>query len=65
MIFPFLATDSAIYLIAARVCMGLATGATFPGMHAMLARWAPPLERTRIAAIVYAGKHSENFRSLS
>lgn len=60
LIFPLLATDSATYVIIARVLMGVATGSTFPGMHAMLARWAPPEERTRIASIVYAGKATCN-----
>jgi MFS family permease len=34
---------------------GLGEGVTFPVMHAMLAQWAPPLERTRLCAIIYAG----------
>lgn len=32
-------------------------GVTFPSMHAMLARWIPPLERSKFAAYVYAGKY--------
>lgn len=36
--------------------IGLYTqGVTFPSMHAMLARWIPPLERSKFGAIVYAG----------
>ncbi len=34
---------------------GLGEGVTFPVMHAMLAQWAPPLERTRLCATMYAG----------
>lgn len=30
-------------------------GATFPAMHVLLSKWAPPAERTVIAALVYAG----------
>lgn len=30
-------------------------GVTFPAMHSMLAHWVPPLERSKFAAIVYAG----------
>lgn len=30
-------------------------GVTFPAMHTMLAQWVPPLERSKFAAIVYAG----------
>ncbi|CAG7836381.1 unnamed protein product [Allacma fusca] len=55
LIFPLLAQDNPVYLIVIRILMGVCEGPTFPGMHAMLARWAPPEERSRIASIVYAG----------
>ena len=35
--------------------MGLAEGVTFPCMHEIWSRWAPPLERSRMASIQYAG----------
>jgi MFS transporter, ACS family, solute carrier family 17 (sodium-dependent inorganic phosphate cotransporter), other len=35
--------------------MGLAEGFTFPCMHQIWSKWAPPLERSRMAAIQYAG----------
>ena len=35
--------------------LGLFEGLTFPAMHAMLAKWAPPLERSRMGAYIYAG----------
>lgn len=39
-------------------------GVTFPAMHVMVAKWAPPNERSVLASIVYAGKlHS--FRKVS
>lgn len=31
-------------------------GVSFPAMHVMIAKWAPPNERSVIASIVYAGK---------
>lgn len=31
-------------------------GVTFPAMHIMIAKWAPPNERSVLASIVYAGK---------
>ncbi|KAI4477723.1 hypothetical protein M0804_012551 [Polistes exclamans] len=33
----------------------LLNGVTFPAMHVMIAKWAPPNERSVLASIVYAG----------
>lgn len=44
------------FFIAVRVLEGLGEGVTYPAMHAMLARWIPPMERSKFAAYVYAGK---------
>ena len=30
-------------------------GPTFPAMHAMWGSWAPPIERSRLVALSYAG----------
>ncbi|KAK4874077.1 hypothetical protein RN001_013437 [Aquatica leii] len=38
-----------------RVLEGVGGGVTFPGMHVLLARWAPPNERSVMSSIVYAG----------
>lgn len=43
------------YLIAVRVLEGLGEGVTFPAMHAMWSQWAPPLERSRLLSLSYAG----------
>lgn len=37
-------------------------GVTFPAMHAMWASWAPPLERSRLLTISYAGKKKGNIK---
>lgn len=38
------------------VCFsGLGGGLTFPGMHVILAHWAPPNERSVMSNIVYSG----------
>ncbi|KAK7082383.1 hypothetical protein SK128_002997 [Halocaridina rubra] len=42
-------------LIALRVVEGLGEGVTFPAMNSLMARWIPPLERSRMSAFVYAG----------
>ncbi|XP_069829593.1 sialin isoform X2 [Dendropsophus ebraccatus] len=43
------------YLIAVRALEGLGEGVTFPAMHAMWSAWAPPLERSRLLSLSYAG----------
>ncbi|XP_019376015.1 PREDICTED: sialin isoform X5 [Gavialis gangeticus] len=43
------------YLIAVRALEGLGEGVTFPAMHAMWSSWAPPLERSKLLSISYAG----------
>ncbi|XP_036402681.1 sialin [Megalops cyprinoides] len=52
---PLAADMGAGYLIAVRVLEGIGEGVTFPAMHSMWASWAPPLERSRLLTISYAG----------
>uniref|UniRef100_A0A8C9T0E8 Sialin n=1 Tax=Scleropages formosus TaxID=113540 RepID=A0A8C9T0E8_SCLFO len=52
---PLAADLGAGYLIAVRILEGVGEGVTFPAMHAMWASWAPPLERSRLVTISYAG----------
>lgn len=33
-------------------------GVTFPCIHAVWSRWAPPMERSRMAAIAFAGNYA-------
>lgn len=58
-IFTLLTPIAAYYslpaLVLVRILEGMGEGVTFPAMHAMLARWIPPLERSKFAALVYAG----------
>ncbi|XP_036890203.1 sialin isoform X2 [Sturnira hondurensis] len=42
-------------LIVLRALEGLGEGVTFPAMHAMWSSWAPPLERSKLLTISYAG----------
>ncbi|XP_046466029.1 sialin isoform X1 [Neodiprion pinetum] len=42
-------------LILMRIAQGLGGGVTFPAMHVMIAKWAPPNERSILSSIVYAG----------
>ncbi|PZC79555.1 hypothetical protein B5X24_HaOG216220 [Helicoverpa armigera] len=54
---PIAAYTDIKFFIAVRALAGLAEGVTYPAMHAMLARWIPPLERSKFAAYVYAGSN--------
>lgn len=42
-------------MCALRVAEGLCQGVIFPCTHFMLGRWAPPVERGRMGAIVFSG----------
>ncbi|CAK9294379.1 unnamed protein product [Gordionus sp. m RMFG-2023] len=42
-------------LLVLRVLEGLGEGVTFPAMHALWAKWAPPQERSKLVAFTYAG----------
>ncbi|XP_045593842.1 sialin [Procambarus clarkii] len=52
---PVLARVSYILLIFARIMVGLSLGVTSPANHALLSGWAPPMERSTLSAIIYAG----------
>nr|CAD7403221.1 unnamed protein product [Timema poppensis] len=44
-------------IILVRVVEGLFEGVTYPCIHAVWARWAPPLERSRMASLAFAGSY--------
>ncbi|XP_020042270.2 sialin isoform X2 [Castor canadensis] len=52
---PIAADLGVIALIVLRALEGLGEGVTFPAMHAMWSSWAPPLERSTLLSISYAG----------
>ncbi|XP_052286762.1 uncharacterized transporter slc-17.2-like isoform X7 [Dreissena polymorpha] len=52
---PVAARTTVILLYVIRVLLGLLTAVTFPAMHAMWGRWAPPLERSKLTNVCYAG----------
>ncbi|OXU17964.1 hypothetical protein TSAR_015803 [Trichomalopsis sarcophagae] len=41
--------------MAMRVIQGLGGGVSFPAVHVMISRWAPPNERSVLASVAYAG----------
>merc|ERR1719397_1771891 len=54
---PLLAKQSTGLLVAARVLAGLCEGVTYPSIHAIWSRWAPPLEQSRITAFAFSGMY--------
>ncbi|KAK7093243.1 sialin-like [Littorina saxatilis] len=52
---PELARRDYKYVYGLRVIMGIASSVSFPAMHAMWGRWAPPAERSRLASFTYTG----------
>ncbi|XP_078665703.1 vesicular glutamate transporter 1-like [Branchiostoma floridae x Branchiostoma belcheri] len=44
-------------LAVVRVLQGLAEGMTYPAAHGIWSNWAPPLERTRLSTITFAGTY--------
>ncbi|CRL06625.1 CLUMA_CG019443, isoform A [Clunio marinus] len=54
-----LAANMGVYvLVAVRIIEGVFEGVTFPCIHAVWAKWAPPLERSRMASIAFAGNYA-------
>ncbi|XP_049863037.1 putative inorganic phosphate cotransporter isoform X2 [Schistocerca gregaria] len=52
---PVAARHGFEWLIAVRFIQGLGEGPIVPCTHALLAKWIPPNERSRMGAFVYAG----------
>ncbi|XP_044258785.1 vesicular glutamate transporter 2.2-like [Tribolium madens] len=57
LITPLLARVNIYLLLTLRIIEGVFEGVTYPCIHAVWARWAPPLERTRLATLAFAGSH--------
>ncbi|KAL7982502.1 hypothetical protein Chor_010100 [Crotalus horridus] len=45
-------------LAANRILQGLVEGVTYPACHGMWSKWAPPLERSRLATISFCGSYA-------
>ncbi|XP_041113285.1 vesicular glutamate transporter 3-like [Polyodon spathula] len=41
-----------------RILQGLVEGVTYPACHGMWSKWAPPLERSRLATISFCGSYA-------
>ncbi|VDM93154.1 unnamed protein product, partial [Litomosoides sigmodontis] len=60
LISPLAATFSVFTFIIARALIGFMQGAIFPAYHAMWSVWAPPLERSLLTGVTYAGAQIGN-----
>lgn len=56
MLTPWAARRGVWWFVTIRVIQGFGQGVIYPSMHCLLAHWVPPLERTKLAAFVYAGE---------
>ncbi|XP_025833022.1 sialin-like [Agrilus planipennis] len=54
---PLVAKQSYAGLLALRIIEGIFEGVTYPSIHSVWARWAPPLERSRLATFAFAGSY--------
>lgn len=54
---PIAAAGSIYLLVAVRVLEGLFEGVTYPSIHTVWSRWAPPLERSRLATLAFSGSY--------
>ncbi|XP_052743563.1 sialin [Bicyclus anynana] len=52
---PVMAQAHHAAVVVMRIGEGIGGGVTFPAMHVLLSKWAPPAERSVMAALVYAG----------
>ncbi|XP_077989953.1 vesicular glutamate transporter 1-like [Glandiceps talaboti] len=54
---PIATVWSVYFLIAIRIMEGFFEGVTYPAIHAIWSRWAPPLERSKLVTFAFAGSY--------
>ncbi|KAK3787981.1 hypothetical protein RRG08_042269 [Elysia crispata] len=52
---PLCARTHVYLAYAVRFILGFGAGVTFPAVHALLGRWSPPLERSKMASFTFSG----------
>lgn len=60
LISPAAANTHVNAFVAVRALLGFVQGATFPAFHTMWSVWAPPLERSLLTGVTYAGAQIGN-----
>ncbi|KAM6960826.1 vesicular glutamate transporter 3 [Aplochiton taeniatus] len=58
MFIPSAARKNYRCVLLVRVLQGLVEGVTYPACHGMWAKWAPPLERSRLATTSFCGSYA-------
>ncbi|KAM3654260.1 LOW QUALITY PROTEIN: vesicular glutamate transporter 1 [Ammospiza maritima maritima] len=58
MLIPSAARAHVGCVIAVRVMQGLVEGVTYPACHGIWSKWAPPLERSRLATTAFCGSYA-------
>ena len=61
---PVAARLNVTLLVVLRVLVGAGSGVWFPGFHQLWSQWAPPLERSKLVGISYAGAQVGNIVAL-
>uniref|UniRef100_A0A8C7L2X1 Vesicular glutamate transporter 1 n=1 Tax=Oncorhynchus kisutch TaxID=8019 RepID=A0A8C7L2X1_ONCKI len=56
MLIPSAARTHIGCVILVRICQGLVEGVSYPACHGIWAKWAPPLERSRLATTAFCGE---------
>lgn len=54
---PAVVNMNVYFFLAIRILEGVFEGVTYPCVHAILSKWAPPLERSRLATIAFSGSY--------
>ncbi|XP_065715752.1 vesicular glutamate transporter 1 [Patagioenas fasciata] len=58
MLLPTAARTHVGCVIGVRVLQGLVEGVTYPACHGIWSKWAPPLERSRLATTAFCGSYA-------
>nr|NP_001122357.1 vesicular glutamate transporter [Ciona intestinalis]BAF81885.1 vesicular glutamate transporter [Ciona intestinalis] len=58
MFLPAAAKAHWVVFVIVRVMQGLAEGVLYPSCHGIWSKWAPPLERSRLATISFSGSYA-------
>ena len=58
-LFTPLAADLTLWLVVVvRALEGVTEGVSYPAMHAVFCKWAPPQERSRMTSWTYSGAYA-------